>query len=41
MRSATLSLGLENLFDQVYKVHGSGIYGAGRSFNLTVSYTVL
>jgi hemoglobin/transferrin/lactoferrin receptor protein len=38
-QSVSVNLGLENLFDQVYKVHGSGIYSAGRSVNLTLSYT--
>lgn len=37
-KNETLSLTFENLFDQQYKSHGSGIYAAGRS--VVASYSV-
>jgi hemoglobin/transferrin/lactoferrin receptor protein len=34
-----LTLGVENIFDQDYRIHGSGVNEAGRNFVATADYS--
>ena len=39
-RNLNINMGVQNLFDKAYRVHGSGIDGVGRSFWVSLIFEV-